>query len=52
MTVTSATFSRWRSTRLRTAGCEDYEALLPVSLRSFQGYRLLQEYFAFILGSP
>ena len=32
---------------VRTAGCEDDEAMLPVSLRSFQGYRLLQEYFAF-----
>jgi type VI secretion system protein ImpG len=27
-------------------GFEDDEALLPLSLRSFQGYRLLQEYFA------
>ncbi len=29
------------------AAVSDAEALLPVSLRSFQGYRLLQEYFAF-----
>jgi type VI secretion system protein ImpG len=29
------------------AGFDDEEALLPVSRRSFQGYRLLQEYFAF-----
>ena len=29
------------------AGFSDEEALLPVSLRGFQGYRLLQEYFAF-----
>jgi type VI secretion system protein ImpG len=28
-------------------GFEDDEALLPVSARSFQGYRLLHEYFAF-----
>jgi len=28
-------------------GFSDAEALLPVTLRSFQGYRLLQEYFAF-----
>jgi len=29
------------------AGFEDDEALLPASLHGFQGYRLLQEYFAF-----
>ena len=28
-------------------GFSDDEALLPVTLRSFQGYRLLQEYFSF-----
>lgn len=28
-------------------GFSDEQALLPVSLRGFQGYRLLQEYFAF-----
>jgi type VI secretion system protein ImpG len=28
-------------------GYEDGDALLPVTLRGFQGYRLLQEYFAF-----
>jgi len=28
-------------------GYEDDEALLPASLRGFEGYRLLQEYFAF-----
>jgi type VI secretion system protein ImpG len=32
---------------VRSAGFADEEALLPVTLRSFQGYRLLQEYFAF-----
>jgi type VI secretion system protein ImpG len=31
----------------RAVGFADDEALLPVTLRSFQGYRLLQEYFAF-----
>lgn len=32
---------------VRAAGFQDDQALLPVSLRGFQGYRLLQEYFAF-----
>jgi type VI secretion system protein ImpG len=32
---------------IRPVGFEDDEALLPVTLRSFRGYRLLQEYFAF-----
>lgn len=32
---------------LRPAGFEDGEALFPPSPRSFQGYRLLREYFAF-----
>jgi len=32
---------------VRPAGFDDHEALLPVTLRGFQGYRLLQEYFAF-----
>ena len=32
---------------LEPAGFEDRHAILPVTLRSFQGYRLLQEYFAF-----
>jgi type VI secretion system protein ImpG len=32
---------------IRPVGFTDDEALLPVSLRSFQGYRLLQEYFTF-----
>lgn len=32
---------------LRPVGYEDEQALLPVGLRGFQGYRLLQEYFAF-----
>lgn len=32
---------------VRQVGFEDSEALLPVTRRGFQGYRLLQEYFAF-----
>lgn len=32
---------------IQSVGYEDNEALLPVAERSFQGYRLLQEYFAF-----
>ena len=32
---------------IQPIGFSDAEALLPVTLRSFQGYRLLQEYFAF-----
>jgi len=32
---------------VRPKGFEDDEALIPYSARSFQGYRLLQEYFAF-----
>ena len=32
---------------VRGAGFDDAEALLPVTHRGFQGYRLLQEYFAF-----
>jgi type VI secretion system protein ImpG len=32
---------------IQPAGFSDGEALLPATLRSFQGYRLLQEYFAF-----
>jgi type VI secretion system protein ImpG len=43
--------SRWHeflpASSLRPAGFSDAEALLPVTLRSFQGYRLLREYFAF-----
>ncbi len=32
---------------VRQTGFEDDEGLVPVTRRSFQGYRLLQEYFAF-----
>lgn len=31
--------------RIREYGFEDHQALLPVGAQSFQGYRLLQEYF-------
>lgn len=34
-------------TGVRPVGFGDDEALLPTGLRNFQGYRLLQEYFAF-----
>jgi type VI secretion system protein ImpG len=34
------------ATAIGEVGFEDDEALLPVTRRSFQGYRLLQEYFA------
>ena len=32
--------------QVKCAGYGDKEALLPVTLRNFQGYRLIQEYFA------
>jgi type VI secretion system protein ImpG len=32
---------------IRPVGFQDDQALLPTTLRSFQGYRLLQEYYAF-----
>jgi type VI secretion system protein ImpG len=32
---------------VRRVGFDDSDAVLPVTLRSFQGYRLVQEYFAF-----
>lgn len=32
---------------VKPLGYQDDQALLPTTLRSFQGYRLLQEYFAF-----
>jgi type VI secretion system protein ImpG len=40
-------FSLLPATAIRPVGFADDQALLPLSLRSFQGYRLLQEYFAF-----
>ncbi|MDF0730891.1 type VI secretion system baseplate subunit TssF [Pseudomonas entomophila] len=42
--------NRWHAfidaSALRAQGFDDDQALLPVAPRSFQGYRLLQEYFA------
>jgi type VI secretion system protein ImpG len=35
------------ATTVQPVGFEDEHALLPLSLRGFSGYRLLQEYFAF-----
>jgi type VI secretion system protein ImpG len=35
------------ATRIRRMGYDDAQSLLPVTRRSFQGYRLLDEYFAF-----
>jgi type VI secretion system protein ImpG len=47
----SAGLPRWHdllpATSVQPVGFADTDALLPVTLRSFQGYRLLQEYFAF-----
>lgn len=34
-------------TQVRALGFADDEALLPITLRGFQGYRLLHEYYAF-----
>lgn len=36
-----------RGTGIRPVGFEEHEALLPVAPRSFEGYRLLREYFVF-----
>jgi type VI secretion system protein ImpG len=36
-----------KGTSIRRVGFDDGQALLPCTPRSFQGYRLLQEYFAF-----
>jgi type VI secretion system protein ImpG len=40
-------WTRLEGAAVRPVGLEDDEALLPVGPRSFQGYRLLHEYFAF-----
>jgi type VI secretion system protein ImpG len=40
-------FEMVSANQLQPAGFADDEALLPVTWRSFQGYRLLQEYFSF-----
>lgn len=43
--------SKWHeflpASSIQPVGFNDDEALLPATLRSFQGYRLLQEYFSF-----
>jgi type VI secretion system protein ImpG len=39
--------ARLPATAVKPIGFADDEALLPISKQSFQGYRLLQEYFAF-----
>jgi type VI secretion system protein ImpG len=39
-------FTLLPASAIRPVGFADDEAMLPLSLRSFQGYRLLQEYFA------
>jgi type VI secretion system protein ImpG len=43
--------SRWHeflpAASIQPIGFSDGEAVLPITLRSFQGYRLLQEYFSF-----
>lgn len=36
-----------KNSAIRSLGFEENQALLPYTPRSFQGYRLLQEYFAF-----
>ena len=38
---------RRQATQIRPLGFDDADALLPLGPRSFHGYRLLQEYFAF-----
>lgn len=43
----TAPWVRLAQGRLHAVGFEDEEALLPHGPRSFQGYRLLKEYFAF-----
>ena len=51
LAVASNGSSKWHeflpADAVKPVGFADGDALLPVSPRSFQGYRLLQEYFAF-----
>jgi type VI secretion system protein ImpG len=51
LVVPAKTSPRWHeflpASHVRSTGFADDQALLPVAVRSFQGYRLLQEYFAF-----
>jgi type VI secretion system protein ImpG len=44
---TTRPFDLLPASSIRPVGFEDDQALLPTTLRSFHGYRLLQEYFAF-----
>ncbi len=43
----TASYDFLPASTVRQAGFADTQALLPVTERSFQGYRLLQEYFSF-----
>jgi type VI secretion system protein ImpG len=45
--IGTGTGTSGRNTPVTMRGFDDAEALLPYGPRSFQGYRLLQEYFAF-----
>lgn len=46
-TVRGRTLATFPASGIRRVGFSDREALLPPSPRSFEGYRLLREYFAF-----
>ena len=46
-TVRGKTLATFPASGIRRVGFSDREALLPPSPRSFEGYRLLREYFAF-----
>ena len=41
------TLDAWAAQRIEAVGFSRAEAMLPVDARSFDGYRLLHEYFAF-----
>ena len=51
LALASSGSTRWHeflpAASVRARGFDDADALLPVTLRSFQGYRLVQEYFSF-----
>jgi type VI secretion system protein ImpG len=51
LVLPAAGASRWHellpASSVRPIGFDDDQALLPVTPRSFQGYRLVQEYFSF-----
>jgi type VI secretion system protein ImpG len=44
---TSRSYDVLPASSIQPVGFEDKDAVLPVTLRSFQGYRLVQEYFSF-----